>query len=84
MTKDGKVCKRCKAARTMHVLYKYDMRVRLIRLFIPYQRIRCDSCGQEAWAWRGSLVGEKAGDFPPGLLLALCITAIVVALCIAR
>ncbi len=68
----------------MQRTFDYNLRIRLIRLFLPLQRVRCDSCGHESWALSFGWTDLRNGEVPPGLLVVFCIIALVLAVYIAR
>ena len=68
----------------MQRTYDYTLKIRLLRLFVPCQRVRCDSCGHEAWALSMGWTDLRNGEVPPGLLVFFCIIALVFAIYIAR
>ena len=84
MTKLKGYCDSCAPQGRMQRTYDYTLKVRLLRLFVPCQRVRCDSCGKEAWAWDAAWADVRQGEIPPAMLVVLCIIALCLAFYIAR
>jgi hypothetical protein len=77
-------CDHCVPAGRMHRVYDYSLRVRFVRLLLPVHRVRCDKCGLEAWAWQGGWADLKQGEMPPGILVAISIVTLLIAVYLAR
>lgn len=84
MTRVQSLCKYCFPPGKMQRTYDYSLKIRLLRLVIPCQRVRCDSCGREAWALSLGWTDLRNGEVPPGLLVIFCVLALMVALYIAH
>jgi VanZ family protein len=80
MRRVNEFCPYCVPAGRLLQVYQRTTAQRLIRLFFPVDRVRCDRCGREDWAWmRGDGISRSA-EFPPGLLLLFFIILVVVAI----
>lgn len=63
---------------------KYEMRERVMQLFLPLQRLQCDSCGKEKWAWAGAMAAFRSGEVPPALLMLFAVAMLALACWFAR
>jgi len=84
MTRVQSYCRHCVPPGRMQRTYDYNLKIRLLRLVIPCQRVRCDSCGHEAWALSFGWTDLRNGEVPPGVLVLFCIIALIIAVYIAR
>ncbi len=77
-------CRHCVPPGRMQRTYDYNLKIRFLRLFLPCQRVRCDSCGHEGWALSFGWTDLQNGEVPPGLLVVFCVLALILALHLAR
>jgi hypothetical protein len=68
----------------MYRTYDSSLRTRLLRLILPYERVRCDKCGHEAWALGGFWNDLRSGELPPGILIVFSIIALIFAFSLVR
>lgn len=84
MTRVQGLCKYCHPPGRLLKTYDHSLRVRFIQLVLPRQRVRCDSCGREGWAWSFGWTDLRNGELPPGVLLLFSVVALLIALFIAK
>ncbi len=77
-------CPRCASADSYDWIPSSDLKLRIVRLFTPFDRVRCHYCGSEAWVWRNSWSSRQSGEIPPGLFLVLGLFALLLALYLVR
>jgi hypothetical protein len=84
MTSHGVMCPICSARGSMQDIQRYTLQLRVIRLFIPFRRLQCSTCGGELWAWPGMKDLFRKGDLPAGFLILFCLLMFLLALYFSR